>query len=129
MTNREQLKKFFSADNDYIKLHTYELYNLLRNLHSDDVVGLAEHRRLVELIAGLRQVIEDNDRLHGENFNATLESLLSVGEDGLYSDPLRFLFELIQNVDDADYVVNSKRPCRTDSDSPDNDRGVLVLWA
>ena len=103
MTNREHLKIFFAADNDYIKLHTHDLYSLLRSLQPDDVVGLAEHRRLVELIAGLRQVIEDNDRLHGENFNSTLESLLSVGEDGLYSDPLRFLFELIQNVDDCDY--------------------------
>lgn len=103
MTNREHLKIFFATDNDYIKLHTHELYNLMRNLHPDDVISLMEHRQLIELIAGLRQIIEDNDRLHGENFNSTLESLLSVGEDGLYSDPLRFLFELIQNVDDADY--------------------------
>lgn len=103
MTNREHLKIFFATDNDYIKLHTHELYNLMRNLHPDDVISLMEHRQLIELIAGLRQIIEDNDRLHGENFNSTLESLLSVGEDGLYSDPLRFLFELIQDVDDADY--------------------------
>ena len=46
----------------------------------------------------------DNDKLHGDGFNQWLESNLSVGEDGLYSDKLRFLFELVQNVDDCDYA-------------------------
>lgn len=27
------------------------------------------------------------------------------------------------------YVVNNKRPCRTDSDIPDTDRGVWVFLA
>lgn len=103
MTNREQLKKFYTADKNYIKLHDYELKELLRNLEPADVVGIDEHRKLIELIAVFRQIIERNNELNGDNFNATLTSLLSVGEDGMYSDPLRFLFELIQNVDDVDY--------------------------
>lgn len=103
MTNREQLKTFFSADKNQIKLRDHELYVLLKNLQLGDVDGLSEHCRLIELIAALRQIIEENNKLNGENFNVTLKSLLSVGEDGLYSDPLRFLFELIQNVDDCEY--------------------------
>ena len=103
MTNREQLKRFYAADKNYIKLHDHELKDLLRSLQPADVVGMDEHRRLIELIAAFRQIIERNNELNGENFNATLMSILSVGEDGMYSDPLRFLFELIQNVDDVDY--------------------------
>lgn len=103
MTNREQLKTFFSADKSQIKLRDHELYDLLKKLQPDDVIGLDEHHKLIELIAALRQIIEENNALNGENFNRTLKSLLSVGEDGLYSDPLRFLFELIQNVDDCEF--------------------------
>lgn len=103
MTDRERLKSFFAADSDYIKLHDHELHAMLQRLQPHDVVGLDEHRQLIELIAALRRIIERNNELNGANFNATLKSLLSVGEDGLYSDPLRFLFELIQNVDDCDY--------------------------
>ena len=33
----------------------------------------------------------------------TLGSLLAVGEDGVYTNKMRFLYELIQNVDDCDY--------------------------
>ena len=60
-------------------------------------------REYIELLKKRRGAVAENDKLHGDNYPQLLNSLLSVGEDGLYSNSLRFIFELIQNVDDCDY--------------------------
>lgn len=102
MTNRELFLNFCAAD--AIKPGEYsKLYELLKRLKPSDIRGMDEHRQLVELIMALRQNNEDGLRTLGQNCQDTLQSLLSVGDDGMYTDPLRFLFELIQNVDDCEY--------------------------
>ena len=81
-----------------------ELRNVLRSVKRSDLRTIEEHRDYISLLRKFREAIVQTASLNGENFNTTLASLLSVGADGLYTNELRFLFELIQNVDDCDYV-------------------------
>ena len=81
-----------------------ELRSVLRSIQRSDLTTIEEHREYISLLRKFREAIVQTASLNGENFNATLASLLSVGADGLYTNELRFLFELIQNVDDCDYA-------------------------
>ena len=92
---------------DYRKLNIDDLEKIKRAIGSvqpEELVSQQDHIQFINLLQKLRSAIADNDKLHGDGFNQWLESNLSVGEDGLYSDKLRFLFELVQNVDDCDYA-------------------------
>ena len=80
-----------------------ELRNMLKSIKADDLKTMDDHRSFVNLLGKFRSAIVKTASLNGENFNATLASLLAVGADGLYHNDLRFLFELIQNVDDCLY--------------------------
>ena len=80
-----------------------ELRGVLRSVQRSDLRTIDEHREYISLLRKFREAIVQTASLNGENFNTTLASLLSVGADGLYTNELRFLFELIQNVDDCDY--------------------------
>lgn len=80
-----------------------QLYALLGSMKPMDIQTIDEHKEYVELIRKLRQASMEDMELFGRKFLATLKSLLSVGEDGVYTNRLRFLYELIQNVDDCDY--------------------------
>lgn len=84
----------------------------LKSVTSEEIKSSKDGRAFIELLRKLREAIAENDKLHGENYPNLLNSLLSVGEDGLYSNSLRFIFELIQNVDDCDY--RSLEDCRLD---------------
>jgi len=91
---------------DYKKLNIDDLEEIKRVLGSvqpEELVSQQDHVQFINLLQKLRSAIADNNKLNGDGFNQWLESSLSVGEDGLYSDKLRFIFELIQNVDDCDY--------------------------
>ena len=79
------------------------LYSILKNVKSEELKTIEDHRTYIEILAHLRKSLMRGMRLMGQKFLDTLESLLSVGEDGAYSNKLRFLYELIQNVDDCDY--------------------------
>ena len=80
-----------------------QMYSLLGSMKPEDISTLEEHKQYVELVQKLRQASMEDMELFGQRFLATLKSLLSVGEDGVYTNRLRFLYELIQNVDDCDY--------------------------
>lgn len=80
------------------------IYSQLGSMKSSDIQTLEEHKQFIELVQLLRQATMDDIELFGQKFLATLKSLLSVGEDGVYTNQLRFLYELIQNVDDCDYA-------------------------
>lgn len=86
-----------------------ELRTVLKSVQRSDLGTLDEHREYISLLRKFREAIVQTASLNGENFNSTLASLLSVGADGLYTNELRFLFELIQNVDDCDY--NNPEDC------------------
>lgn len=80
-----------------------QLRDGLKEIISDEIVSAENGKTYIELLRKFREAVAENDKLHGDNYPQLLNSLLSVGEDGLYSNSLRFIFELIQNVDDCDY--------------------------
>lgn len=81
-----------------------QMYSQLGSMKPADIQTIDEHRKYIELVRMLRQASMDDMELFGQKFLTTLKSLLSVGEDGVYTNQLRFLYELIQNVDDCDYA-------------------------
>lgn len=80
-----------------------ELKEILPKVKQEELNSLEDHKKYLEILNVYRKSIYDLFELAGQNFQATLRSMLSVGEDGLYSNKLRFIYELIQNVDDCDY--------------------------
>ena len=69
----------------------------LKQVSANEIKSASDGRVFIELLRKFREAVAENDKLHGENYPQLLNSLLSVGEDGLYSNSLRFIFELIQN--------------------------------
>ena len=80
-----------------------EMYSILGSMPSEALRTIEEHKMFVEVVQKLRQSTMEEMQLMGKKFLATLESLLAVGEDGVYSNNQRFIYELIQNVDDCEY--------------------------
>lgn len=81
-----------------------ELRNELKKVETHEVTSLLDAQRFLSLLRKFRESVAATDKLHGDNYPDLLSSLLAVGEDGLYSNNLRFIFELIQNVDDCEYA-------------------------
>ena len=75
------------------------LYGIL----PEDLDGIEEHRMYVEILQKFRKAVSNDNELNGEGFTDMVKSLLAVGEDGIYSNGKRFIYELIQNVDDCEY--------------------------
>ena len=80
-----------------------EIYEILRRTKPDDLKSLQDHKRYIEILQKLRMANIKDMECVGTKFLQTLKSLLAVGEDGVYSNNQRFIYELIQNVDDCDY--------------------------
>ena len=82
----------------------FELRDGLMMVKPSEITSTQDAQRFMSLLRMLRESIIKDDELHGQNYPQLLNSLLSVGEDGLYSNNLRFVFELIQNVDDCEFA-------------------------
>ena len=80
-----------------------QLREELKSVKPDEINSAHDGEQFIDLLRKFRESIAKTDKLNGDNYPDLLKSLLSVGEDGLYSNKLRFIFELIQNVDDCDY--------------------------
>lgn len=79
------------------------MYSILGKAQPEDLHTIEEHKMYIEVLQKLRMAsIKDMERV-GTKFLDTLKSLLAVGEDGVYSNSQRFIYELIQNVDDCEY--------------------------
>jgi hypothetical protein len=76
---------------------------LLESVQPSDLVTRDDHKKYIEMLRSFRFELSELDELKGRGYKQLIQSLLSVGEDGVYSNKLRFLYELIQNVDDCDY--------------------------
>lgn len=88
------------------------MYDILGKTQPEDLHTLEEHKMYVEVLQKLRMAsMKDMERV-GAKFLDTLKSLLAVGEDGVYSNSQRFIYELIQNVDDCEY--ESVEDCQLD---------------
>lgn len=62
-----------------------QLRDGLKEVVSAEIVTADSGREFIELLKKFRKAVAENDKLHGDNYPQLLNSLLSVGEDGLYS--------------------------------------------
>lgn len=103
---------------DYVKQEKLDpdwkqqVYEKLSTFKPADLKTIDEHRMFVEVLQKFRRYNSEDMKLNGKKFLDTIVSLLAVGEDGVYSSNLRFMYELIQNVDDCDY--KDKENCHLD---------------
>lgn len=106
--------------------HLKQLREGLKGIAPVEVSSSDDGRAYIELLRKFREAVAENDKLHGDNYPDLLNSILSVGEDGLYSNSLRFIFELIQNVDDCDY--ESPDDCRLDMYFDFNNNKIVLTY-
>ncbi|MDO4179023.1 MAG: hypothetical protein Q4D21_07525 [Phascolarctobacterium sp.] len=83
--------------------HDEELKEALALISADDIQAIDDAKIYLSILWKFRKHLENTMKYYGDNFKNMLQSLLGVGNDGLYQNKLRFLFELIQNVDDCEY--------------------------
>ncbi len=79
------------------------LHEELQKVKTQDLVSIDDHIAYLNVLRSFRLANLESTNLVGKNFLSQITSLLGVGEDGVYSNRFRFLYELIQNVDDCDY--------------------------
>ena len=103
-----------------------QLRDGLKSVQPKEICSSKDGETYIELLRMFREAIAENDKLHGDNYPQLLNSLLSVGEDGLYSNNLRFIFELIQNVDDCDFV--NPEDCRLDMQFKFNEGEIILTY-
>lgn len=100
----QQLRQYEQIDwRDLGDSQLDELEAILTNTSPKDISSSEEGRFFIEQLSKYRHSIAKTTKRNGGNFLTLLNALLSVGEDGLYSNSLRFIFELIQNVDDCEF--------------------------
>ncbi len=118
MTRIQQIYlKYSNIDKGEIgKNKAFELREELKNIQAKDLVGVEDHKKYLELLHIFRGLVRDFEKLNGENFLKTIREMLSVGTNGIYSNELHFMDELIQNVDDCEYddPKNAKLSIRCD---------------
>ena len=102
------------------------LRDSLKKVQLNEIKSAENGRKYIELLKKFREAVAENDKLHGENYPQLLNSLLSVGEDGLYSNSLRFIFELIQNVDDCDY--SNPADCKLDMQFDFENNKIILTY-
>lgn len=103
-----------------------QLRDGLKEVVSAEIITADSGKEYIELLKKFREAVAENDKLHGDNYPQLLNSLLSVGEDGLYSNSLRFIFELIQNVDDCDYKDSTD--CKLDMRFDFEDDEIILTY-
>ena len=109
----ELYKKFGrSSAGDLTSNQKKELRSILSSINKEDVSTIKEHEEFVKAVHLFRKANAEDAALFGKHFLETLKSLLAVGEDGVYSNSKRFLYELIQNVDDCEY--EHEEDCKLD---------------
>ncbi len=98
------LEEYGNVDHREFSVATLQtLRDELKNVDISEIQNKKDADKFLIILRKFREAIAETDKLKGENYPQLLSSILSVGEDGLYSNSLRFIFELIQNVDDCDY--------------------------
>ena len=73
----------------------------LKNISPSEVASRDDHRDYLTLLNKYRMAIDAGTQFYGANFKERITAMLSAGEDGVYTNSLRYIFELIQNVDDC----------------------------
>ena len=105
MSNFSEIKKqYMNIDvSDLTIKQQRRLSDSLKSVKEGDLSTLQDHLDYILLIKKFRAAVNESVKLNGANYVKTLANMLSVGADGIYTRELRFIFELIQNVDDCTY--------------------------
>ncbi len=103
-----------------------ELKRILSSTEPTDLVSVQEHRMYIELVNKFRSALVEFDQFKGAKFSETLANLLAVGANGVYSDDLRFMYELIQNVDDCEY--EDLTDCKLDIKFDINNGAIILTY-
>lgn len=124
----QELQKRFEhqSSNDFSRTELTELSDGLKKVQPSEIHSAKDGRLYISLLKKFREAVAGFDRFNGEQYPQLLKSLLSVGQDGLYSDKLRFIFELIQNVDDCDY--STPDDCRLDMKFDFNQNRIILTY-
>lgn len=128
MTTLQALYETFGAAN-YRKLdddQKDQLWYALQDILPEEVSSAEDGKKFLQLLYTFRKATTPNYKWIGDNYSKLQNSMLSVGEDGLYSDSLRFLFELIQNVDDCDF--SDPEDCRLDMKFNFNANTIILTY-
>ena len=127
MSKLDELQKEYGSLNDLeIRPLLEQLRDGLKAITPDDVTSSEQGKLYIELIKKFREAIAKLQNLNGANYLERINSILRVGEDGLYSNSLRFIFELIQNVDDCDFL--SPEDCRLDMKFDLNYNRIILTY-
>ena len=103
-----------------------QLRNGLKEITQDEISSSEDGKSYIELLKKFREAIAEMDKNNGENYLERMRQILTNGNDGLYSDSLRFIFELIQNVDDCDFL--SPEDCRLDMKFDLNNNRIILTY-
>lgn len=135
MTTLQNLLSEYGNDDILRDIYRAEqLRNALKEVSIDEIKTAEDGKEYIKLVKKLRDFLAKTDELKGANFPQLIKNILSVGEDGLYSNNLRFIFELIQNVDDCEYSdpTSCKLDMRFDFEKDEiiltyNEKGFIPL--
>ena len=92
------------------------------------VETLEDHEAFLKLLSKYRETVFNDSAKNGAGFNSFLQNALSVGKAGMYSAELRFLYELIQNVDDCKFPSDFDRHLRIDFDYSDSHSTITLEY-
>lgn len=120
--------KYGNVDpNDLTKKSADCLRGELSAFQKSELQTMEDHKKYIELLAKCRSFSYESMKTLGSQFLKTLGSLLAVGEDGVYTNKMRFLYELIQNVDDCDYEDISDCNLEVFFESSNEDTAKIVF--
>ena len=128
MSKLDELQKEYGSlgNRDFTGWQKDNFREGLKAITTKDVSSSDEGKSYIELLKKYREIIAEDDKHHGENYLERINSILIVGEDGLYSNTLRFIFELIQNVDDCEY--ESPDDCKLDMRFDFNENRIILTY-
>ena len=97
----------------------------LKNISPSEVASRDDHRDYLTLLNKYRMAIDAGTQFYGANFKERITAMLSAGEDGVYTNSLRYIFELIQNVDDCEFRERTNCSLRINFDEQ---AGKIILF-
>ena len=106
----ELVKKYKNKSYRQIMPYVPDLLKHLPKIKAEEITSVEDGKNYIELLKKIRQATAETYEWHGRKFFKFLQKDLTAGESGIYSDSLRFIFELIQNVDDCDYEKTDLKP-------------------
>ncbi len=117
-------EKYNRCSDKEIRQYLEDLKDDLKNYTIFDIRTKEDHIEYLQMVKRFRDSLAELEGLKGENYSDLLRSLLS--SEIYQGDDLRFIFELIQNVDDCFYLEGSGRSLSVEFNY-DSDPSTITL--